>query len=174
MAKKATTVKTHNDTVMAALAFIILGTILVSEQSLNIVKLAVIVFGVALLTLGVLELINKNLIVAICEIVVGVALILLSVLAPDIATLVLGIALCLYAIYFLVVNWGSLTGGKLTLRKVIIICMILFALVAGILLIVAYAASVSSDVYIAAGAFSLGAGAMIVAKKALTEINRNK
>ena len=174
MAKKATTVNTHNDTVMAALAFIILGTILVCEQSLNIVKLAVIVFGVALLTLGVLELINKNLIVAICEIVVGVALILLSVLAPDIATLVLGIALCLYAIYFLVVNWGSLTGGKLTLRKVIIILMILFALVAGILLIVAYAASVSSDVYIAAGAFSLGAGAMIVAKKALTEINRNK
>ena len=158
MAKKATTVNTHNDTVMAALAFIILGTILVSEQSLNIVKLAVIVFGVALLTLGVLELINKNLIVAICEIVVGV----------------LGIALCLYAVYFLVVNWGSLTRGKLTLRKVIIICMILFALVAGILLIVAYAASVGSEVYIAAGAFALGAGAMIIAKKALTEINRSK
>ena len=173
MAKKATTVNTHNDTVMAALAFIILGTILVSEQSLSIVELAVIVFGVALLTLGVLELINKNLIVAICEIVVGVALILLSVLAPNIATLVLGIALCLYAIYFLVVNWGSLTGGKLTLRKVII-CMILFALVAGILLIVAYAASVGSEVYIAAGAFALGAGAMIIAKKALTEINRKK
>ena len=174
MAKKATTVNTHNDTVMAALAFIILGTILVSEQSLNIVKLAVIVFGVALLTLGVLELINKNLIVAICEIVVGVALIILAALMPDIATLVLGIALCLYAIYFLVVNWGSLTGGKLTLRKVIIILMILFALVAGILLIVAYAASVGSEVYIAAGAFALGAGAMIIAKKALTEINRKK
>ena len=172
MAKKATTVNTHNDTVMAALAFIILGTILVCEQSLNIVKLAV--FGVALLTLGVLELINKNLIVAICEIVVGVALIILAALMPDIATLVLGIALCLYAIYFLVVNWGSLTGGKLTLRKVIIICMILFALVAGILLIVAYAASVGSEVYIAAGAFALGAGAMIIAKKALTEINRKK
>lgn len=167
MAKKVTTVNKHSDTVMAALAFIILGTILVAEQSLSVIELAVVVFGVVILTLGVLELINKNLVVAICEIVVGIALILVAALAPDIATLVLGIALCLYALYFLFIYWGSLTGGKLTLKKVVIILTILFALVAGILLIVAYAASVSSDVYIAAGAFSLGAGAMIVAKKAI-------
>lgn len=167
MAKKVTTVNKHSDTVMAALAFIILGTILVAEQSLGVIELAVVVFGVVILTLGVLELINKNLVVAICEIVVGIALILVAALAPDVATLVLGIALCLYALYFLFIYWGSLTGGKLTLKKVVIILTILFALVAGILLIVAYAASVSSDVYIAAGAFSLGAGAMIVAKKAI-------
>ncbi|HIU83607.1 MAG TPA: hypothetical protein IAC70_06600 [Candidatus Faecicola pullistercoris] len=167
MAKKVTTVNKHSDTVMAALAFIILGTILVAEQSLSVIELAVVVFGVVILTLGVLELINKNLVVAICEIVVGIALILVAALAPDVATLVLGIALCLYALYFLFIYWGSLTGGKLTLKKVVIILTILFALVAGILLIVAYAASVSSDVYIAAGAFSLGAGAMIVAKKAI-------
>lgn len=167
MAKKVTTVNKHSDTVMAALAFIILGTILVAEQSLSVIELAVVVFGVVILTLGVLELINKNLVVAICEIVVGIALILVSALAPDVATLVLGIALCLYALYFLFIYWGSLTGGKLTLKKVVIILTILFALVAGIMLIVAYAASVSSDVYIAAGAFSLGAGAMIVAKKAI-------
>ena len=167
MAKKVTTVNKHSDTVMAALAFIILGTILVAEQSLSVIELAVVVFGVVILTLGVLELINKNLVVAICEIVVGIALILVAALAPDVATLVLGIALCLYALYFLFIYWGSLTGGKLTLKKVVIILIILFALVAGIMLIVAYAASVSSDVYIAAGAFSLGAGAMIVAKKAI-------
>ena len=167
MAKKVTTVNKHSDTVMAALAFIILGTILVAEQSLSVIELAVVVFGVVMLTLGVLELINKNLVVAICEIVVGIALILVAALAPDVATLVLGIALCLYALYFLFIYWGSLTGGKLTLKKVVIILTILFALVAGIMLIVAYAASVSSDVYIAAGAFSLGAGAMIVAKKAI-------
>ncbi len=167
MAKKVTTVNKHSDTVMAALAFIILGTILVAEQSLSVIELAVVVFGVVILTLGVLELINKNLVVAICEIVVGIALILVAALAPDVATLVLGIALCLYALYFLFIYWGSLTGGKLTLKKVVIILTILFALVAGIMLIVAYAASVSSDVYIAAGAFSLGAGAMIVAKKAI-------
>lgn len=167
MAKKVTTVNKHSDTVMAALAFIILGTILVAEQSFSVIELAVVVFGVVILTLGVLELINKNLVVAICEIVVGIALILVAALAPDVATLVLGIALCLYALYFLFIYWGSLTGGKLTLKKVVIILTILFALVAGIMLIVAYAASVSSDVYIAAGAFSLGAGAMIVAKKAI-------
>lgn len=167
MAKKVTTVNKHSDTVMAALAFIILGTILVAEQSLSVIELAVVVFGVVILTLGVLELINKNLVVAICEIVVGIALILVAALAPDVATLVLGIALCLYALYFLFIYWGSLTGGKLTLKKVVIILTILFALVAGIMLIVAYAASVSSDVYIAAGAFSLGAGAIIVAKKAI-------
>lgn len=167
MAKKVTTVNKHSDTVMAALAFIILGTILVAEQSLSVIELAVVVFGVVILTLGMLELINKNLVVAICEIVVGIALILVAALAPDVATLVLGIALCLYALYFLFIYWGSLTGGKLTLKKVVIILTILFALVAGIMLIVAYAASVSSDVYIAAGAFSLGAGAMIVAKKAI-------
>lgn len=167
MAKKVTTVNKHSDTVMAALAFIILGTILVAEQSLSVIELAVVVFGVVILTLGVLELINKNLVVAICEIVVGIALILVAALAPDVATLVLGIALCLYALYFLFIYWSSLTGGKLTLKKVVIILTILFALVAGIMLIVAYAASVSSDVYIAAGAFSLGAGAMIVAKKAI-------
>ena len=167
MAKKVTTVNKHSNTAMAALAFIILGTILVAEQSLSVIELAVVVFGVVILTLGVLELINKNLVVAICEIVVGIALILVAALAPDVATLVLGIALCLYALYFLFIYWGSLTGGKLTLKKVVIILTILFALVAGIMLIVAYAASVSSDVYIAAGAFSLGAGAMIVAKKAI-------
>ena len=104
MAKnKATTVNTRNDNVMAALAFIILGTILVAEKSLNVLRLAVIVFGVALLTLGILELINRNLIVGLAEIVVGVALILLAALVPNIATLVLGIALCLYAIYFLII-----------------------------------------------------------------------
>lgn len=174
MAKKVTTVSTNNDTVMAALAFVILGTILVVEQSLSVIELAVIVFGATVLTLGVLEFINGNLIVAICEIVVGIALILVATLAPQVATLVLGIALCLYALYFLIINWGSLTGGKLTLRKVIIILMVLFALVAGILLIVAYAVSVGSEVYISAGAFAIGAGAMIVAKKAVTAINRKK
>ena len=174
MAKKVTTVSTHNDTVMAALAFIILGTILVVEQSLSVIELAVIVFGATVLTLGVLEFINGNLIVAICEIIAGIALILVATLAPQVATLVLGITLCLYALYFLIINWGSLTGGKLTLRKVIIILMVLFALVAGILLIVAYAVSVGREVYISAGAFAIGAGAMIVAKRAVAAINRKK
>ena len=170
MAKnKATTVNTRNDNVMAALAFIILGTILVAEKSLNVLRLAVIVFGVALLTLGILELINRNLIVGLAEIVVGVALILLAALVPNIATLVLGIALCLYAIYFLIIYWSSLTGGKLTLRKVIIILLILFSLVAGILLIVEYVASVGADLWISAGAFLLGAGAMIILKKFVSE-----
>ena len=175
MAKnKATTVNTRNDNVMAALAFIILGTILVVEKSLNVLRLAVIVFGVALLTLGILELINRNLIVGLAEIVVGVALILLAALVPDIATLVLGIALCLYAIYFLIIYWSSLTGGKLTLRKVIIILLILFSLVAGILLIVEYVASVGADLWISAGAFLLGAGAMIILKKFVSEVNSKK
>lgn len=175
MAKnKATTVNTRNDNVMAALAFIILGTILVAEKSLNVLKLAVIVFGVALLTLGILELINRNMIVGLAEVVVGVALILLAALVPDIATLVLGIALCLYAIYFLIFYWSSLTGGKLTLRKVIIILLILFSLVAGILLIVEYAVSVGANLWISAGAFLLGAGAMIILKKFVSEVNSKK
>lgn len=175
MAKnKATTVNTRNDNVMAALAFIILGTILVAEKSLNVLRLAVIVFGVALLTLGILELINRNLIVGLAEIVVGVALILLAALVPNIATLVLGIALCLYAIYFLIIYWSSLTGGKLTLRKVIIILLILFSLVAGILLIVEYVASVGADLWISAGAFLLGSGAMIILKKFVSEVNSKK
>ena len=81
--KKTVTVNTSSDTVMAALAFVILGTILVAERSMSIVKLALIVFGAALLTLGVLELINsiagkQSYIIAICEIIVGVLLIILA------------------------------------------------------------------------------------------------
>ena len=138
--KKTVTVNTSSDTVMAALAFVILGTILVAERSMSIVKLALIVFGAALLTLGVLELINsiagkQSYIIAICEIIVGVLLIILAAVAQQYAILILGIAL-----------------------------------VAGILLIVAYAASVGSEIFIAAGVFVLAAGAMIIANKAVTAI----
>ena len=38
--KKTVTVNTSSDTVMAALAFVILGTILVAKRSMSIVKLA--------------------------------------------------------------------------------------------------------------------------------------
>lgn len=177
MAKsKVKTVNTRSESVMAALALVILGTILVAERSMSIVRLALIVFGAALLTLGVLELINaiadkQSYIVAICEIVVGVLLIILAALLSQYAVLILGIALILYAVFFLIINWSALSGGKVTLRKVIIGLMILFSLVAGILLIVAYAASVGSEIYIAAGAFCLGAGAMVIFKKAVTAIN---
>lgn len=176
--KAVTTVNTASDTVMAALAFVILGTILVSERSMSIVKLALIVFGAALLTLGVLELINaiagkQSYIVAICEIVVGVLLIILAAVAQQYAILILGIALILYAIFFLIVNLKAFSKGSATARKIIIALMILFAFVAGILLIVEYAASVGSDMLLAAGVFILAAGAMIIANKAWTAI-RNR
>ena len=160
--KKTVTVNTSSDTVMAALAFVILGTILVSERSMSIVKLALIVFGAALLTLGVLELINsiagkQSYIIAICEIIVGVLLIILAAVAQQYAILILGIALILYAIFYFVINLKAFSRGSATVRKVIVALMIVFSLVAGILLIVAYAASVGSEIFIAAGVFVLAA-----------------
>jgi len=173
--KKTVTVNTSSDTVMAALAFVILGTILVAERSMSIVKLALIVFGAALLTLGVLELINsiagkQSYIIAICEIIVGVLLIILAAVAQQYAILILGIALILYAIFYFVINLKAFSRGSATVRKVIVALMIVFSLVAGILLIVAYAASAGSEIFIAAGVFVLAAGAMIIANKAVTAI----
>ena len=103
----------------------------------------------------------------VIEVIVGVALILIAALASNIVVLILGIAILLFAVLVCVMGIKSFKGMAAA-SKVLFILTIVFALVVGILLIVAYATGGESALYVATGAISLAVGAVMLVKAALT------
>lgn len=167
MAKKVqSTVSVKDNSVMLCLLFIVLGVLLVWKEN-AIVDIAMMTIGVIATVLGLFELFHQNWIMGVIEVIVGVALILIAALAPDIVVLILGIAILLFAVLVCVMGIKSFKGMAAA-SKVLFILTIVFALVVGILLIVAYATGGESALYIATGAISLAVGAVMLVKAALT------
>ena len=164
--KVKSTVSMRDSNVMLCLLFIVLGVLFVWLES-AVSEIAMMTIGVIATVLGLFELFHKNWIMGVVEVLIGVALIVIAAVKPDIAILILGIALLLFAIILGVVTIKHFKGMA-TLSKVLFILTIVLALVVGILFIVAYAVSGVDGIFIAIGALSLAAGAVMLVKAAIT------
>lgn len=164
--KVKSTVSMRDNNVMLCLLFIVLGVLFVWLES-GVSAIAMMTIGVIATVLGLFELFHKNWIMGVIEVLIGVALIVVAAVKPDIAILILGIAILLFAIILGVVTIKHFKGMA-TLSKVLFILTIVLALVVGILFIVAYAVSGVDGIFIAIGALSLAAGAVMLVKAAIT------
>lgn len=164
--KVKSTVSMRDSNVMLCLLFIVLGVLFVWLES-AVSAIAMMTIGVIATVLGLFELFHKNWIMGVVEVLIGVALIVIAAVKPDIAILILGIAILLFAIILGVVTIKHFKGMA-TLSKVLFILTIVLALVVGILFIVAYAVSGVDGIFIAIGALSLAAGAVMLVKAAIT------
>ena len=164
--KVKSTVSMRDSNVMLCLLFIVLGVLFVWLES-AVSEIAMMTIGVIATVLGLFELFHKNWIMGVVEVLIGVALIVIAAVKPDIAILILGIAILLFAIILGVVTIKHFKGMA-TLSKVLFILTIVLALVDGILFIVAYAVSGVDGIFIAIGALSLAAGAVMLVKAAIT------
>lgn len=156
----------RDSNVMLCLLFIVLGVLFVWLES-AVSEIAMMTIGVIATVLGLFELFHKNWIMGVIEVLIGVALIVIAAVKPDIAILILGIAILLFAIILGVVTIKHFKGMA-ALSKVLFILTIVLALVVGILFIVAYAVSGVDGIFIAIGALSLAAGAVMLVKAAIT------
>lgn len=164
--KVKSTVSMRDNNVMLCLLFIVLGVLFVWLES-AVSAIAMMTIGVIATVLGLFELFHKNWIMGVIEVLIGVALIVIAAVKPDIAILILGIAILLFAIILGVVTIKHFKGMA-ALSKVLFILTIVLALVVGILFIVAYAVSGVDGIFIAIGALSLAAGAVMLVKAAIT------
>lgn len=164
--KVKSTVSMRDSNVMLCLLFIVLGVLFVWLES-GVSAIAMMTIGVIATVLGLFELFHKNWIMGVIEVLIGVALIVIAAVKPDIAILILGIAILLFAIILGVVTIKHFKGMA-ALSKVLFILTIVLALVVGILFIVAYAVSGVDGIFIAIGALSLAAGAVMLVKAAIT------
>lgn len=164
--KVKSTVSMRDSNVMLCLLFIVLGVLFVWLES-AVSEIAMMTIGVIATVLGLFELFHKNWIMGVIEVLIGVALIVIAAVKPDIAILILGIAILLFAIILGVVTIKHFKGMA-ALSKVLFILTIVLALVVGILFIVAYAVSGVDGIFIAIGALSLAAGAVMLVKAAIT------
>ena len=164
--KVKSTVSMRDNNVMLCLLFIVLGVLFVWLES-GVSAIAMMTIGVIATVLGLFELFHKNWIMGVIEVLIGVALIVIAAVKPDIAILILGIAILLFAIILGVVTIKHFKGMA-ALSKVLFILTIVLALVVGILFIVAYAVSGVDGIFIAIGALSLAAGAVMLVKAAIT------
>lgn len=164
--KVKSTVSMRDNNVMLCLLFIVLGVLFVWLES-GVSAIAMMTIGVIATVLGLFELFHKNWIMGVIEVLIGVALIVIAAVKPDIAILILGIAILLFAIILCVVTIKHFKGMA-SLSKVLFILTVVLALVVGILFIVAYAVSGVDGIFIAIGALSLAAGAVMLVKAAIT------
>lgn len=164
--KVKSTVSMRDSNVMLCLLFIVLGVLFVWLES-AVSEIAMMTIGVIATVLGLFELFHKNWIMGVIEVLIGVALIVIAAVKPDIAILILGIAILLFAIILGVVTIKHFKGMA-ALSKVLFILTIVLALVVGILFIVAYAVSGVDGIFIAIGALSLAAGVVMLVKAAIT------
>ncbi|MEE0841582.1 MAG: hypothetical protein U0M04_01595 [Christensenellales bacterium] len=164
--KVKSTVSMRDSNVMLCLLFIVLGVLFVWLES-AVSEIAMMTIGVIATVLGLFELFHKNWIMGVVEVLIGVALIVIAAVKPDIAILILGIAILLFAIILGVVTIKHFKGMA-ALSKVLFILTIVLALVVGILFIVAYAVSGVDGIFIAIGALSLAAGVVMLVKAAIT------
>lgn len=164
--KVKSTVKMTDNSVMLCLLFIVIG-VLFCWKEIDIAAIAMMTIGVIATVLGLFELFHQNWIMGVIEVLVGVALIVVAALKPDIAILILGIAILLFAIILCVVTITHFKGMS-TVSKVLFILTVLLATVVGILFIVAYAVNGVDGIFIAIGALSLAAGVVMLIKAALT------
>ena len=164
--KVKSTVSMRDSNVMLCLLFIVLGVLFVWLES-AVSEIAMMTIGVIATVLGLFALFHKNWIMGVVEVLIGVALIVIAAVKPDIAILILGIAILLFAIILGVVTIKHFKGMA-ALSKVLFILTIVLALVVGILFIVAYAVSGVDGIFIAIGALSLAAGAVMLVKAAIT------
>lgn len=164
--KVKSTVSMRDNNVMLCLLFIVLGVLFVWLES-GVSAIAMMTIGVIATVLGLFELFHKNWIMGVIEVLIGVALIVVAAVKPDIAILILGIAILLFAIILCVVTIKHFKGMA-SLSKVLFILTVVLALVVGILFIVAYAVSGVDGIFIAIGALSLAAGAVMLVKAAIT------
>lgn len=164
--KVKSTVSMRDNNVMLCLLFIVLGVLFVWLES-GVSAIAMMTIGVIATVLGLFELFHKNWIMGVIEVLIGVALIVVAAVKPDIAILILGIAILLFAIILCVVTIKHFKGMA-SLSKVLFILTVVLALVVGILFIVAYAVNGVDGIFIAIGALSLAAGAVMLVKAAIT------
>ena len=167
MAKKIqTTAKMTDNSVMLCLLFIVLGVLFIWLES-AVAAIAMMTIGVIATVLGLFELFHKNWVMGVIELLIGIGLILVAALAPDVAILILGIAIMLFAVLVHVMGLKSFKGMS-AVSKVLYILTILFALVVGILFVVAYVEGGIEGIYVAIGAISLAVGVVMLVKAALT------
>lgn len=167
MAKKIqTTAKMTDNSVMLCLLFIVLGVLFIWLES-AVAAIAMMTIGVIATVLGLFELFHKNWVMGVIELLIGIGLILVAALAPDVVILILGIAIMLFAVLVLVMGLKSFKGMS-AVSKVLYILTILFALVVGILFVVAYVEGGIEGIYVAIGAISLAVGVVMLVKAALT------
>lgn len=164
--KVKSTVKMSDNSVMLCLLFIVLG-VLFCWRGIDVAAIAMMTIGVIATVLGLFELFHQNWIMGVVEVLIGVALIVIAAVKPDIAILILGIAILLFAIILCVVTIKHFKGMA-TASKILFILTVLLAAVVGILFIVAYAVSGVEGIFIAIGALSLAAGVVMLVKAAIT------
>ena len=107
-----------NDLVMSII-MIALGVLFIVFKA-GVISIAMTIFGVALLVVAVLDLLNKNWTPCVVKAVLGIAVILFGWVLIDIARIVLAIVLLVYGVLQVIEACKLLKKNKALLSKILI------------------------------------------------------
>jgi uncharacterized membrane protein HdeD (DUF308 family) len=120
---------------LAAVAFIVIGAImLLPEIGIGILYYGIYAVGMALVVLGLIDLLQKNWVMGIVKMVVGLALFLLAYFVPEIFVYLIAAVLILFGAYMVYNAIKSKPKGAL--NWIVALAMPILSIVAGILLFI--------------------------------------
>ncbi|MBQ7923824.1 MAG: DUF308 domain-containing protein [Clostridia bacterium] len=111
--------KQLSNNLIMAIIMIALGILFIIFKA-GVISIAMTVFGVALLVVAVLDLLNKDWVPCVVKAVLGVAVILFGWLLVDIARIVLAVVLLIYGVLQVIEACKNLKKNKSLLSKILI------------------------------------------------------
>lgn len=134
-AKSKSSKKISNQSLITAIALIVIGVLFCAFRS-SLISVLMTVVGIVLIALGVYDIVKKRLWQGIIELVVGIVIIVCGWTIINLTLLILGLVFIAYGIYCLVNVMPSFKREK-GFNKFLVIIKPLLLIIFGILLVVA-------------------------------------
>lgn len=135
MAKKKRKISVSNDRLVEGFLTLLVGILFLFLRGDTIINIAMTVFGVALLVLAVLDLMDHQMYPAIVKAVIGVVVLIFGWAFVEVAMIVLAIVLLIWGIYELYLLVKNRVGGN-ALAVILRYISPILSIVIGVLLLV--------------------------------------
>ena len=149
----------NSSNLISAILTTAMGVLFIIKK-LDVISIAMTVFGVLLIVQAVLDVIAKDVTSCVIKAVVGVAIILFGWLFIEIATYVLAIALLIYGILRLVDWIKGFKSQKSTVAKIVELILPAICILIGISVFVGTFGSIANVAFIVAGVFLIVHGVL--------------
>jgi len=144
----------NSSKLISAILMAVIGVLFIIKK-MDVISIAMTVFGVLLIVQAVLDVIGKDITSGVIKAVVGVAIIIFGWALVEIATYVLGVALIIYGVLRLVDCIKGFKSQKSTAAKIVELIIPVICLLIGVSVFVGTFGSLANIAFIVAGIFLL-------------------
>jgi uncharacterized membrane protein HdeD (DUF308 family) len=142
----------NSSKLISAILMTLIGVLFIIKK-MEIIGIAMTVFGVLLIVQAVLDVLAKDVVSCVIKAVIGIAIIIFGWALVDIATIVLGVALIIYGALRLIDCIKGFKSQKSTVAKIVELIIPVICLFIGVSVFIGTFGSIANVMFIIAGIF---------------------